>query len=83
MESRINLLNRKDLSVHGITKVFAINQNIVQLQIDNSILIVSGAGMEVKKLDVENGELQIEGKIDGMKFTDKREKVGLIKRIFK
>ena len=83
MESKINLLNRKDLSLHGITKVFTINQDVVQILVDNSVLTVSGENMEVKKLDVQNGELQIAGKINSLKFTDKKEKVGLFKRIFK
>ncbi|MBO4412432.1 MAG: hypothetical protein J5779_00230 [Clostridia bacterium] len=83
MENKITLINRKNLNLFGISKVFAINEDSAQLQIDNSILTILGKNMEVKKLDIENGILELEGLINAIKYTDKKEKTSFIKKIFK
>lgn len=83
MESKINLINRKFLSLSGISKVFEINDETAQLQVESSVLTILGKDMEVKKLDIENGNLELEGQINVIKFTDKKEKASFVKRIFK
>ena len=39
--------------------------------------------MEVKKLDVESGNIEISGKIYCIKFSGAKEKLSLFKKIFK
>ena len=83
MENRVCLINRKNLTLTGIEKVVGINDSSLVANVEGGVLSVSGQNMEVKKLDVESGHLEIEGKIDSIKYLDKKEKVGLFKRIFK
>ena len=42
-----------------------------------------GKNMEVKKLDIENGVIEIEGLINVIKYTDKKEKTSFVRKIFK
>lgn len=83
MENRVCLINRKSLSLTGIEKVIGINENGLLVEVEGSSLSVSGRNLEVKKLDVESGNLEIEGNIDTIKYLDKKEKLGFFKRIFK
>ena len=83
MESKISLINRKNLSLFGISKVYMVNEDSAQLQVENSILTILGKNMEIKKLDIENGVLEIEGLINFIKYTDKKEKTSFIRKIFK
>ncbi|MEG1499453.1 MAG: YabP/YqfC family sporulation protein [Clostridia bacterium] len=82
-DNTIHLKNRKQLSITGISKVQSISDKQILLETCGHTLQVLGSGMEVKKLDVESGELEVEGEIDCMKYLGAKQKGGLLKRIFK
>ena len=71
------------MTITGIKKAAALSENSLTLQLENQTLNVLGSGMEVKKLDVEAGVLEVGGKISSIKYVGPKEKVGLVKRIFK
>ena len=82
MENKISLIDRKDLTISGIKKAVILSETSIALELENSLLQVSGKNMEVKKLDVESGILVVDGQIDSIKFSSQKEKTGLFKRIF-
>ena len=82
MENRLTLINQENLSISGI-KANVISETSVVLEMENSILQISGNSMEVKKLDVESGNIEISGKIYCIKFSGAKEKLSLFKKIFK
>ena len=59
MENRLTLINQENLSISGIKKANVISETSVVLEMENSILQISGNSMEVKKLDVESGNIEI------------------------
>lgn len=83
MENKISLIDRKDLTISGIKKAVILSETSIALELENSLLQVSGKNMEVKKLDVESGILVVDGQVDSIKFSSQKEKTGLFKRIFK
>lgn len=83
MENKIILTNQENLSVSGIKKAHVVSETSIVVEVDNSTLQVLGTGMEVKKLDVESGILEVDGKIVGLKFSGPKEKFNLFKKIFK
>ncbi len=83
MDSNIILKNRKNLSVSGIEKVVSVSQKQLSMEMEDCSLFVLGENMEVKKLDVDCGNLEVEGLISEIKYAGKKEKTNLIKRIFK
>ena len=83
MDSNVVLKNRKNLSVSGIKKVVGVSQKQLSLEMEDCSLFVLGQNMEVKKLDVECGNLEVDGFISEIKYLGKKEKTNLIKRIFK
>ncbi len=73
--------DRKLLALTGVDKVESSNENMVVCTINASPVVITGKSLHVKKLDVESGQIEIEGKIDGIKYQT--EKKGFFKRIFK
>ena len=49
----------------------------------NCTLHIQGEQIHTEKLDVENGEFKLEGLINELKWETKKEKIPLLKRIFK
>ena len=83
MQDFITIENENRLIVKGIKKVISSTPNQIAIQTSESTIIFSGSNFEVKKLDVENGEIAFEGNITNIKFNKKGEKQSFLKRIFK
>ena len=83
MDNKLTLTNRKNLCVTGIEKVVGISDSELLVEVDGVALSVQGSNMEVKKLDVESGILEVDGMINNIKYFDKKQKLSFIKRIFK
>lgn len=82
-DNKLILVNRKNLTITGIKKVLAVSESALSLLLDSSNLNVLGEGMEVKKLDVESGTIEVEGKINNIKYLAPKEKQSVLKKIFK
>lgn len=83
MENRITLFNQENLSISGIKKTHVVSESSIVVEVENSVLQIAGNNMEVRKLDVESGILEVNGKIVGLKFSGPKEKFNLFKKIFK
>ena len=46
-------------------------------------LIVKGEELKINKLDIDDGELIIDGKINSMEYTKKKEKGNFFESLFK
>lgn len=82
-DSSIILKNRNLLSLTGVEKVFEANPTKVQVQVAGSILGVSGQNLNINKLDVDSGEVKVEGIIDELKFSQAQQKTNFFKKMFK
>ncbi|MCL2540113.1 MAG: hypothetical protein FWE53_01595 [Firmicutes bacterium] len=78
---KLILDNRKALSLTGITKMDSINETHCECSIGSQFLSVTGSGIHIVKLDVEQGVLELEGSIDGVRYSGERKSV--LKRLFK
>lgn len=83
MDNKLTLTNRKNLCLTGIEKMVGISDSELLVEVDGVALSVQGSNMEVKKLDVESGILEVDGMINNIKYFDKKQKLSFIKRIFK
>ncbi len=82
--STIVIENRGILKITGVEKIFETNENKIVLKVCGSTLNILGLNLSVEKLDVNSGNLELIGKIDEIKYSDKNlNKTNLIKRIFK
>ena len=76
MDSKEKLCNiiiesRKKISVSAVEDVDSFDEDSIILLTSLGTLIVKGANFHINKLNVDTGELVIEGDIDSCTFDDK------------
>lgn len=84
--SSIGLEDRKTLTLTGVLEVINFDEQKILLNTTLGTLTLKGSGLKMKKLDVQNGDVIIQGYINSMAYSGKREKVSkenIIGRIFK
>ena len=71
------------LQIKGATKVVSSTVSQAVIETGDSVIIVLGQNIEVKKLNLDEKEVCLSGNFSQLKFNSHAEKVPLIKRIFK
>ncbi len=79
----ITLENQSLAKIKGTKKVSNCTPTSAIILLDKNILTLQGENLEIKKLDLENQEVILSGRIISMKFSNEKEKQSLMKRIFK
>ena len=83
MNEKVTIVNRNEIEIQGANRVIASTAKESVVELENGVMVISGNNLEVTKLDLENKEVKFSGTISNVKFTEKHEKVGLLKRLFK
>lgn len=68
--NRMQLTDRKSLSLNGIIDVMAFDINEILLETDLGMLMIKGRNLHVNRLTVEKGEMDVEGQIDSLVYAD-------------
>jgi sporulation protein YabP len=81
----IILEDRRALTVSGVSDVDSFDEEAVVLFTELGELTVRGSAMHMNKLNVESGEVSIEGNIEQLSYRDEspRSTGGFIGRIFR
>lgn len=82
-EQTINLVNKKELSVSGTTKIISLKPNLIQLDTVFGGLIIDGENLELIKLDNQTNRAEIKGEINSLKFVESKGKQPFFRKIFK
>ncbi len=69
-KSGIVLEERSALTITGVVDVDSFNDESVLLDTELGALHVKGINLKINKLNIEQGELKIEGEIDGLLYHD-------------
>lgn len=82
------MLNRKTLAVTGIKNVESFDSEEFLLNTDCGFLVIRGQNLHIKKLNLEDGEVAIEGRIIDMGYIDQGNSAqerakGLFSKLFK
>ena len=64
----------------GVSEVLGFDENQVSLLTDSGEITLTGEGLHVTKLMLEEGQLAVEGKIDGVFYTQRGRRGGLFRR---
>lgn len=67
---RITLINRKACTVSGVKDVLSFDLREVLLETDAGMLMLRGEDLHVSRLTLEKGEVDIDGKIDSLTYSD-------------
>lgn len=80
------LENKEVLNVTGVENVDNFNDEIVVLITNKGRLTIKGEKLNISKLNVDEGKLVVKGVINSLVYSDyegQREKVSLVKKLFK
>lgn len=80
----ITIEDTSSMSIKGARKMCSSTPSQTVIETASNSIVVTGANLEIKKLDLENGEVILAGKISNVKFALLgANKTPLLKRIFK
>ncbi len=75
--------NRNKITVTGVTDVCNFNDEILRMETTFGVLNITGAGLQVAKLDLQTGDVIVEGNIASLAYEEKTGKNGgLFARMF-
>ena len=64
------LNNRKDCTISGVQDVLSFDVNEILLETDQGMLMIRGSGLHVTHLTLEKGEVEIDGKVDSLTYSE-------------
>ena len=67
-ENQIILKDRKELLVTGVRDVNAFTEESVVLTLESSSLVIKGESLHVNKLNLESGEVNVDGKVNSLQY---------------
>lgn len=69
-QHRISLINRQSCTVNGVSDVLSFDVGEVLLETEQGMLMIKGTDLHVSRLTLEKGEVDIDGKIDSLTYSE-------------
>ena len=69
----IMLEDRSSLSISGVKDIYNFDENEVALETSLGTLTVTGEGLQINKLSIDDGNLQVKGNITSCSYSESRE----------
>lgn len=85
-KSTLTMENRKRLLLNGVVEVVSFNEDQIILNTNLGTLHIKGEGLKMNKLDVQNGEVVINGMVNSCIYVNKenkKDKEKLLSKLFK
>lgn len=91
-ETKVNFKNqnilvedRNRVTITGVEQVDSFNDNTIILRTIKGGMVIKGEGLNVGKLNLDDGNIKIDGIINGISYIDKElsQKGNIIGKIFK
>lgn len=84
---KLMLSNRRTGTITGVSDVISFDITEVLLETEQGMLMIKGADLHVNRLTLEKGEIDIEGRIDSLAYSDvtsyQKQGESFIGRLFK
>ena len=84
---KLILSNRRTGTITGVSDVISFDITEVLLETEQGMLMIKGTDLHVNRLTLEKGEIDIEGRIDSLAYSDvtsyQKQGESLIGRLFK
>ncbi|KJS23274.1 MAG: hypothetical protein VR72_01680 [Clostridiaceae bacterium BRH_c20a] len=69
-ECVLSLINREKMQITGVNNVASYDEAEIVIQTVLGILVVKGAGMHITNLNLEDGNLTVDGYINKLEFSE-------------
>lgn len=84
---RITLNNRGNGVITGVNAVISFDPNEVLLETEQGMLLIKGNELNVTKLTLDKGEVEVDGRVDSFTYSDMKPGLkgenGFFERLFK
>lgn len=81
---QLTLVDREDLTVDGVVSLGSYDEKEIIMETEQGMLIIKGESLNIKQLNLEQGNIIIEGIVKGMNYEDEqRQRKGLLERFLK
>lgn len=84
---KITLNNRDFGNITGVIAVISFDPNEILLETEQGMLLIKGNELNVTKLTLDKGEVDVDGKVDSFTYSDMKPGIkgenGLFDRLFK
>lgn len=83
MAHNLILEERKKLTVSGVMDVDSFDEETVVAFTDLGELTIKGSNLHINKINVESGDLAVEGLIHSISYSEERKTTGFFSKLFK
>ena len=66
----INLIRRENLTANGVLDVISFDEESIIAETELGMMIIKGINLHVNRLNLENGELAIDGEVNSVSYED-------------
>ncbi|MBP2655862.1 MAG: yabP [Firmicutes bacterium] len=81
---QLSLVDREEMAVEGVANLGSYDEREIVMETEQGMLIVKGEGLNIKNLNLEKGNITIEGTVKSITYDDEvRQKKGLLERLLK
>ncbi len=81
-----NLVDREKLTLSGVQEIFSFDEVLIELDTNQGYLTITGNDLHILKMNVDEGDMVIEGHIDSLEYHDSqkgKKKGSLMSKLFK
>lgn len=76
--------NREKANITGVLDIHSFDDELILAETEDGILTIKGSDLKMNKLNLDNNELIVEGKIVALIYSDgEQKKSGMFGKIFK
>lgn len=84
LPQNIFLKDREELKVTGVTDVDSFDETVIVAYTDYGELTIRGTALHISSLDIDKGELSVDGRISSLSFLDQAPKSqGFFSKVFR
>lgn len=83
---KLTMQNREKVDLTGVTEVVSFDNKIIELETVDGAVRFAGDGLHVKRLTLEKGEVELEGRIEEIIYHESRKAKtagGVLSRLFR
>lgn len=81
----LNMEEREKVRIGGVLEVLSFDEEGIMMETTCGLLMLKGAGMHIGKLDLDAGDVIVDGSIDSITYSDGTlaEKHSILGRLFR
>jgi sporulation protein YabP len=81
---QVILTDREEMTVEGVINLGSFDEREVVMETEQGILLIKGEGLNIKQLNLEKGNISVEGNVRSIAYEDEaKAKKGLLERLLK